>query len=165
MGNAYVYEFVNGKSVRREATRINCTGCGKEILHRKDRKHSGKCRRCKVTGENNPCFGIEPHNKGLKTFNEKEFQKSYISNHRQENRRRAIHYLGNQCNICKLENLPLCCWDIHHIDPNKKEANVSQLFAYSWDKVKKEVDKCILLCALCHRVTHNGEERLNAIRN
>lgn len=40
-----------------------------------------------------------------------------------------------------------------HIENNKK-ANVSDLIRsdYSWDTIKKEIDKCVIRCANCHAV-------------
>lgn len=156
----YVYEKAECGLVKREARRITCK-CGFSWLIRKDRAHSGLCRKCKVTGENNPMFGKTPHNKGIITYNRKEYVKVYYDNIRKENRRKAIWYLGNKCFNCMQENLPICCYDIHHVDPKEKLHNVSQLFAYSWAVVEEELKKCVLLCAHCHRILHNNEERLN----
>lgn len=45
--------------------------------------------------------------------------------------------------------------DFHHVDPTKKEFNLSQVRLTKMnDKIKKELDKCILLCANCHRERH-----------
>jgi hypothetical protein len=44
--------------------------------------------------------------------------------------------------------------DYHHINPEKKEKSVSSFWRTSWQqfkKMKKEWEKCIVLCANCHR--------------
>lgn len=43
--------------------------------------------------------------------------------------------------------------DFHHKDPSKKENNVSNLVV-SPNKLKKEIDKCVILCSNCHREFH-----------
>ena len=43
----------------------------------------------------------------------------------------------------------------HHIDPNKKDFALSRTKTVIFDdKTKKELDKCILLCANCHFEVH-----------
>ena len=45
--------------------------------------------------------------------------------------------------------------DFHHEDPTKKEYGISSNGStISWEKLKIELDKCILLCANCHRELH-----------
>ena len=45
--------------------------------------------------------------------------------------------------------------DFHHIDPVKKEFSISQMRLTSMnDKIREELDKCLLLCANCHREVH-----------
>lgn len=45
--------------------------------------------------------------------------------------------------------------EFHHMDPTKKEFSISQMrHSVMSEKVKKELDKCILLCANCHREVH-----------
>ena len=47
------------------------------------------------------------------------------------------------------------CIDFHHL--RDKDMNVSQMFKYgSIKKVKEEINKCVCLCANCHRKLHAG---------
>lgn len=43
----------------------------------------------------------------------------------------------------------------HHKNSNK-EFNPSSALMRSWDKYLVEVNKCVLLCANCHREVHAG---------
>ena len=41
------------------------------------------------------------------------------------------------------------------IDPTKKDFSLSvEGRSKSWDTVRKELDKCVMLCANCHRIRH-----------
>jgi hypothetical protein len=42
--------------------------------------------------------------------------------------------------------------DFHHLDPSKKEFNIASYASY--EKLKKEIKKCIILCSNCHRDFH-----------
>ena len=47
------------------------------------------------------------------------------------------------------------CLDWHHTDPTQKEASVSFLIQNRSKKaILEEIDKCICLCANCHRKLH-----------
>jgi len=55
-----------------------------------------------------------------------------------------------QCSIC-LEN-DFRCLDFHHINPDGKIGNVSEIARdVSLSKLKDEISKCIAVCANCHR--------------
>ncbi len=50
------------------------------------------------------------------------------------------------------------CLDWHHTDPTQKEAGVSHLLCNrSRKSILEEIDKCICLCANCHRKLHYYE--------
>jgi hypothetical protein len=50
--------------------------------------------------------------------------------------------------------------DFHHTDPGTKEGNVYRYASSGqYKKAFEEVEKCIVLCANCHRV-HHYEEKL-----
>ena len=65
----------------------------------------------------------------------------------------AIEYLGGKCKDCggKFHH---SVYDFHHLDPNEKDINPSA--AFSRKNWKSEIDKCVLLCANCHRLRHWG---------
>jgi len=48
--------------------------------------------------------------------------------------------------------------DFHHIDPQKKKFQISQGERYGWEKIKKEIEKCVVLCSNCHRDFHYQEK-------
>jgi hypothetical protein len=53
-------------------------------------------------------------------------------------------------------------FDFHHIDSSTKEVSVNQLIKNrAYKKAMEEVEKCIVLCANCHRI-HHYEEHLAA---
>lgn len=60
------------------------------------------------------------------------------------------------CVVCG-ENEPVCM-DFHHLDPTKKEFNISYMFSrgLSLESVLKEIEKCVVLCSNCHRKYHAG---------
>ena len=48
--------------------------------------------------------------------------------------------------------------DFHHINPNEKEFTISKLKHFgSKEKLLKEIEKCVVLCANCHRIHHYDE--------
>lgn len=121
-----------------------CKDCGKEIRTRADRKHSGYCRVCKVKGDRNAMAGKTPHNKGKIT---------YVRNEEARRRKRKLVLLkGNKCAVCGLENLPIECYDFHHLE--KKEIQIGRFIHYKWDKILEEAKKCVMVCANCHRHIH-----------
>lgn len=69
----------------------------------------------------------------------------------------AIEYLGSKCQKC-LNSFHPSQYEFHHIDPSIKDYDSSQALQQSWEKFKKELDKCMLLCANCHRLEHHKYE-------
>ena len=45
--------------------------------------------------------------------------------------------------------------EFHHLDPSRKDVQISAIRARTFnDKIKKELDKCQMLCCNCHRELH-----------
>lgn len=76
---------------------------------------------------------------------------------RATNKAKAVKYLGGCCKHCGLVSTYLGVYDFHHIDMSEKEADPGSLLHYRWERIQKELDKCILLCANCHRIEHEKD--------
>jgi len=70
---------------------------------------------------------------------------------------KSIDYLGGKCVDCKQVYHP-AIFQFHHIDPSQKESSWKRFRYRKWEKVVKELDKCILLCANCHCLRHTHVE-------
>ena len=45
--------------------------------------------------------------------------------------------------------------EFHHINPKGKDFGIgANGYTKSWEKVKKELDKCVLVCSNCYREIH-----------
>ena len=66
-----------------------------------------------------------------------------------------IEIMGGCCKLCGYSKCTAAL-EFHHIDPTQKDFTFSKSKNLSWDKIDKELQKCILVCANCHREIHYG---------
>lgn len=66
---------------------------------------------------------------------------------------RMVQYLGGKCLDCGGVFHDMV-YDFHHLDPSQKDFALSSARNNSWETIKPELDKCVLLCANCHRIRH-----------
>lgn len=64
----------------------------------------------------------------------------------------CVKYLGGKCKLCGYSRC-LQALDFHHKNPKEKDFGISGN-KMDWTKIKNELDKCVLLCANCHREEH-----------
>jgi hypothetical protein len=67
----------------------------------------------------------------------------------------AIDLFGGKCHDCGKEGHQ-SIFDFHH--EYGKDFQIGKVANKSWDVIKKELEKCILLCACCHRLRHNNRQ-------
>jgi len=65
----------------------------------------------------------------------------------------AIFYLGGKCVKCGWKG-NLAGFHFHHRKPSEKEFHVGS-GNRKWITLKVELDKCDLLCAICHTILHS----------
>ena len=95
-----------------------------------------------------------------KLKNDPEYKaRHYANRHKRhdENKRLLTEVKENaSCAACG-EFHPASCMDHHHLDPSKKDGMISHFMkSGSYQSLQEEIDKCIPLCANCHRLLHNG---------
>lgn len=73
-----------------------------------------------------------------------------------ELKRKCVEYKGGQCVTCGYDKC-IGALEFHHLDPISKDFTIAHLRSYSFNKkVTTELDKCVLVCANCHREVHAG---------
>lgn len=68
----------------------------------------------------------------------------------------AIHYKGSACQRCHLHlnHSHYAVFEFHHFNPQEKDFDWSKMRMFSKQKLLKELEKCELVCANCHRIIH-----------
>ena len=69
---------------------------------------------------------------------------------RQRLKIQGVEYKGGKCIKCGYDK-NIAALDFHHRDPKKKKFRLGTDAITDWKTRKKELDKCDLLCANCHR--------------
>lgn len=68
----------------------------------------------------------------------------------------AIEYKGGKCIFCGYSKYKGAL-DFHHLNESQKEFSLSTRgLTRSWERIKQELEKCVLVCANCHREIHGG---------
>lgn len=69
-----------------------------------------------------------------------------------------INKMGGCCSKCGYKD-NIAALDFHHINPEEKgfQVDMRRLSNTSMDKLQEELNKCVVLCARCHREIHNPE--------
>lgn len=89
-----------------------------------------------------------------------EYLREAVKKRRKKLREMAREYGGGKCAICGYKKSPRAL-TFHHLDPKEKDFGLSvKGLTRSWEKMRKEIDKCILLCANCHAEVHDGITQL-----
>lgn len=77
-----------------------------------------------------------------------------VSKRRKKIRMMAVAYKGGHCQQCGYDRC-IDALEFHHADSSRKDFSVSEKgYTRSWSVVRDELDKCVLLCANCHRELH-----------
>lgn len=111
---------------------------------------------CKLCGEADKS---KFHNKGhgqISYTKCKECHNKYTIQRVRNTKLKAIEYKGGKCEKCGYNK---CAGSLqfHHLNPKEKDPNWRHLRNRKFEEMKKEIDKCILVCANCHGEIHWSE--------
>ena len=77
-------------------------------------------------------------------------------------RKWLIDYKKKQrCNICNTHDHRVL--EFHHINEKNKNFSIGAITTnnYGFARIKKEISKCKVLCANCHRILHYDLKKIN----
>lgn len=93
----------------------------------------------------------------------KECAKKYQRKKRREKWSKLFNYKGAACQHCGISEYHRPeIYEFHHVDPKTKEYQIADLLMCKWERVKEEADKCLMLCANCHKTEH---ARMRNVKN
>lgn len=107
---------------------------------------------------------FETVRKYIKTKEREEPIKSNSENvilWRKRTKLKLIEYKGGKCKICEYNKCNRAL-EFHHLDPKIKDFTIGGK-TLSFEKLKNEVDKCILVCSNCHSEIHEGLINLDGL--
>ena len=142
-----------------------CKKCGRSFPNRIeiDGKQRMLCKRkycleCSPFGEHNT-RKLDSH--PTTSIKERRIKNvTAVMKRRSKIKQLAIEYKGGQCYLCGYDRCASAL-EFHHIDPKEKSFGISQEgTTRSWEIVKNELDKCVLLCSNCHREVEAGMAKI-----
>ena len=81
-----------------------------------------------------------------------------VRKRRKKVRLMAIQYKGGRCSRCGYDTC-VEALEFHHLDSAQKDFGISAKgYTRSWERVRAELEKCILVCANCHREIHTSSQ-------
>ena len=101
-----------------------------------------------------------------RSFQSKRYQEKYaVSRRDRDAALRAEN--GEKIRIIKQQRGCICCGesdvvclDFHHTTSDDKEFGISSNTHRTWKYIEAEIDKCVVICANCHRKLHAGRVEL-----
>lgn len=86
-----------------------------------------------------------------------------VIKHRQKRKQELVQIMGGKCAICGYDKY-IGALEFHHINPIEKKYGLSSGNCKSIETDIEEAQKCILLCANCHREVEGGfiQKKLNS---
>lgn len=115
------------------------------------------CAECNETKSLTEFYVSKKHGKKVPWSYCKICSRSQSNKSRESGKSLAVQYKGGKCSNCGYNRCESAL-DFHHMDPSKKEHEINILIKnrVQFDSLKKELDKCVLLCSNCHREHHAG---------
>lgn len=86
-----------------------------------------------------------------------EISKQIVKNTIKRNEtKRWIRELKSNLKCTRCPESHIACLQFHHLDPTKKEFTIGDKDTrfFSKEKILREIEKCIVLCANCHAKEH-----------
>lgn len=134
-----------------------CCHCGEskslDNFHKDKKAPMGHTYSCKTCSNSR---ARDHHKKRSNNPTWVQSRRDKMNEKHREAKLKAIEYKGGVCQDCG-GTFPPFVYDFHHLDGDTKSDNPSYILRQSWEKAKLELDKCVLLCANCHRGRHHSE--------
>ena len=100
---------------------------------------------------------LDIDNRPDKKLTEEEIKKGRVKSvidWRRRTKIKLVEYKGGKCELCGYSKC-FAALEFHHKDPKVKDFTIGGK-SWSFERLKSEVDKCILVCSNCHQEIHSN---------
>ena len=123
-----------------------CKKCGKTFQYHREKKLCKECEPKRAI-----YLSIEERKKARKQQNI-----DGVNRRRIRIKQNMLQFCGEKCCICGYNKCDRSL-TFHHVNPNEKVLGIaSHMTNASWERIKNELKKCILVCSNCHNEIHAG---------
>jgi hypothetical protein len=140
----------------------NCKKCGTYIPtvvkidgKRRNLQNRVFCLQCSPFGSHNTRDITTPRQERLKRKGAGGANSLAVMKYRRRLKFRLMEYKGSICQMCGYDKPIPRAYGFHHRDPAEKEFEIARSLCKSFETLRKEVDKCDLLCCRCHAEVHH----------
>ena len=88
-------------------------------------------------------------------YKDKKMRPEAVKRIRKSHRDSVLEHAGGKCQRCGYDTCSQAL-EFHHIDPDTKKFGIKDGNTRSLKSMLEEAEKCVLLCANCHRELHYG---------
>lgn len=149
-----------GLTQRQIAERLGCSQSNIKYwcikLGVKTKACDPKPLRCKICGESDPAKFYK-NKDGCYRYRCRKCDNQETIKRFRRYKKEAVDYKGGKCQKCGY-NKCLGSMDFHHLDATQKDPNWHKMRNWPLEKIKVELDKCILVCGNCHGEIHYDNE-------
>ncbi len=80
-----------------------------------------------------------------------------VKDWRKNTKERLVKAFGGKCVVCGYDRCSAAL-EFHHLDPSTKKFGIGDTRSTikKWELIVEEAEKCVMLCAICHREFHEG---------
>jgi hypothetical protein len=156
-GNSFSTSIVINGIMKNCNLRTNCWNCNpfgnrKKLYSSSNILRTEKvCACCKILKDKSNFQIVLKRNKQVLCSYCKSCTAEKTKNRFRLFKQKCLEYKGNKCKICGYNKCPAAL-DFHHRNPKEKKFGICQSKNRSFnDNIKRELDKCDILCANCHR--------------
>lgn len=128
----HISEFYKHKT-RPDGLRANCIECGKKLAR-------------------------EQYYKNPEIYKAKAYKWKKII---KERRKQWINSIKTESGCCLCHESDVEILDFHHFNQNDKKFNITSETDLNIKDLVEEINKCVVLCANCHRRVHYGTRTIN----
>jgi hypothetical protein len=133
-----------------------CKHCDNQFLPHKDKRKNPEfcCKECRLNWEKKH---PEKRNARIRAYRKKRYQEDScwrdVGPVAKQLKQWMIELKSQPCTDCG-NCFDVCCMDFDHKVDSGKEYNIAHMFAHHYGRelIEKELKKCELVCANCHRI-------------